>query len=100
MRRADLLLLGAAVGLRLQEVDEFGLLRDGSLHFHLLMGVDGLQVELSEHHYCHQFLLRYLSAHRATDSTVCMVCVCVGGGTWMFSSWYSRSVLSVFSRSV
>lgn len=27
-------------------------------------------------------------------------CVCVCSSTWMFSSWYSRSVLSVFSRSV
>lgn len=26
--------------------------------------------------------------------------VCVCSSTWMFSSWYSRSVLSVFSRSV
>ena len=35
----------------LQEVDELGLLRDGALHLHLLMGEHGLQVDLREHHY-------------------------------------------------
>lgn len=64
---SDLLLLGATVGLRLEEVYELGLLGDGPLHFHLLMGVHGLQVELSEHHYCHEFLLKYFTSHREVD---------------------------------
>lgn len=31
------------------------------------MGVHSLQVELSEHHYCHEFLLKYFISHRKTD---------------------------------
>lgn len=61
---SDLLLLGATMSLGLEEVYELGLLRDGPLHFHLLMGVHSLQVELSEHHYCHEFLLKYFTLHR------------------------------------
>lgn len=64
---SDLFLLGATVGLGLEEVYELGLLGDGPLHFHLLMGVHGLQVELSEHHYCHEFLLKYFTSHREGD---------------------------------
>lgn len=52
------------MGLGLQEVNELGLLGDGPFHFHLLMGVHSLQVELSEHHYCHEFLLKYNNSHR------------------------------------
>lgn len=55
------------MGLGLEEVYELGLLSDGPLHFHLLMGVHGLQVELSEHHYCHEFLLKYFKSHREGD---------------------------------
>lgn len=55
------------MGLGLEEVYELGLLGDGPLHFHLLMGVHGLQVELSEHHYCHEFLLKYFTSHREGD---------------------------------
>ena len=64
---SDLFLLGATVGLGLEEVYELGLLGDGPLHFHLLMGVHSLQVELSEHHYCHEFLLKYFTSHREGD---------------------------------
>lgn len=64
MMWSDLLLLGAPVSLGLEEVYELGLLGDGPLHFHLLMGVHSLQVELSEHHYCHECLLKYFSSHR------------------------------------
>lgn len=63
----NLFLLGASMSLGLQEVYELGLLGDGSLHFHLLMRVSSLQVELSEHHYCHEFLLKYLTSHREGD---------------------------------
>lgn len=52
---SDLFLLGATMGLGLEEVYELGLLSDGPFHFHLLMRVHSLQVELSEHHYCHEF---------------------------------------------
>lgn len=52
---SDLFLLGATMGLGLEEVYELGLLSDGPFHFHLLMRVHGLQVELSEHHCCHEF---------------------------------------------
>lgn len=81
---SDLFLLGAAMGLGLQEVYELGLLRDRPLHFHLLMGVHGLQVELSEHHYCHEFLLKYFTSHREGDretgeGVFCEVKQCVGG---------------------
>lgn len=64
---SDLFLLRATVGLGLEEVYELGLLGDGPLHFHLLMGVHSLQVELSEHHYCHEFLLKYFTLHREGD---------------------------------
>lgn len=64
---SDLLLLGATVSLGLEEVNELGLLGNGPLHFHLLMGVHSLQVELSEHHYCHEFLLKYLISHTEGD---------------------------------
>lgn len=64
MRPSDLFFLGSPVSLGLQEVDKFGLLGDGPFHFHLLMGVYSLQVELSEHHYCHEFLLMYFTSHR------------------------------------
>lgn len=72
----DLFLLGAAVGLGLEEVYELGLLGDGPLHFHLLMGVHGLQVELSEHHYCHEFLLKYFTSDRQADRETSDVCLC------------------------
>lgn len=49
------------MGLGLKEVYEFGLLGDGSLHFPLLVRVHRLQVELSEHHYCHEFILKYFT---------------------------------------
>lgn len=52
------------MSLVLQEVYELGLLGDGPLHFHLLMGVHSLQVELSEHHYCHECLLKHFISHR------------------------------------
>lgn len=55
------------MGLGLEKVYELGLLGNGPLHFHLLMGVHSLQVELSEHHYCHEFLLKYFSSHREAD---------------------------------
>lgn len=77
------------MGLGLEEVYELGLLGDGPLHFHLLMGVHSLQVELSEHHYCHEFLLKYFTSHREGErqrgdgvcvlwgKTKCGVHVCV-----------------------
>ncbi|TNN77628.1 hypothetical protein EYF80_012218 [Liparis tanakae] len=52
------------VSLGLEEVYELGLLGDGPLHFHLLMGVHSLQVELNEHHYGHEFLLKYSTSQR------------------------------------
>lgn len=55
------------MGLSLEEVYKLGLLGDGPLHFHLFMGVYSLQVELSEHHYCHEFLLKYFTSHRESD---------------------------------
>lgn len=55
------------MSLGLKEVYELGLLGDGSLHFHLLMGVHSLQVELSEHHYCHEFLLKYFTSNKKGD---------------------------------
>lgn len=95
---SDLFLLGAAVvDPGLEEVYEFGLLGDGPLHLHLLMGVHSLQVELSEHHYRHEFLLMNFTSHREDDRDreieregareektvqivgVLQVCVCVGG---------------------
>lgn len=67
------------MGLGLEEVYELGLLGDGPLHFHLLMGVHSLQVELSEHHYCHEFLLKYFTSHREGDRvTERRGCVCCG----------------------
>ena len=64
------------MSLGLEEVYELGLLRDGPLHFHLLMGVHSLQVELSEHPYCHEFLLKYFTLHRESvyRETGCTVC--------------------------
>lgn len=53
--------------LGLEEVYELSLLGNGSLHFHLLMRVYSLQVELSEHHYCHEFLLKYFISYREVD---------------------------------
>lgn len=61
---SDLFLLRATMGLGLEKVDELDLLSDSPLHFHLLMGVHSLQVELSEHHYCREFLLKYLASYR------------------------------------
>lgn len=55
------------MGLGLEEVYELSLLGNGSLHFHLLMRVYSLQVELSEHHYCHEFLLKYFISYREVD---------------------------------
>ena len=74
----DLFLLGATVGLGLQEIYELGLLGDCPLHFHLLMRVHGLQVELSEHHYCHEFLLKYFTSHREGDRGTEKVGGCTG----------------------
>lgn len=69
------------MSLGLQEVYELGLLGDGALHFHLLMGVHSLQVELSEHHYCHECLLKNFIPHTETDTNGQGVCVCVSIST-------------------
>lgn len=78
---SDLFLLGATMGLRLEEVYKLGLLSDGPLHFHLLMGVHSLQVELSEHHYRHEFLFKYFTSHREGDRRT------GGGGGVLCNMW-------------
>lgn len=65
--QSDLFLLGSTMCLGLEKVNELCLLGDGPLHFHLLMRVYSLQVELSEHHYSHEFLLKYFISHREGD---------------------------------
>lgn len=76
------------MSLGLQEVYELGLLGDGSLHFHLLMRVSSLQVELSEHHYCHEFLLKYLTSHREGDrETEIWGCMPLGKTKCILGGW-------------